>query len=192
MKSMVQFLLQKKVLHTCAHELIHRGFTSLYALALAEPEDLQGPEISTGQRRLISHLVKVLRNQSQSNPEDTQQLSGHNSGQAVRPTTDSSTLGTQSDPKQGQPIPSDIYGAAIVDNMIAEQRQLASVQAPGNSSTPSMDRPKTSTSNPRGMTLRFICQRPLVSRSLIIMIYAILYRGTLRKKPSLVGRGSSS
>ena len=63
---MVQFILQNKVLHTCALELIYRGFSNLYALTLAEPNNLQGLEIPTGQQRLISHLKKVLWNQSQS------------------------------------------------------------------------------------------------------------------------------
>ena len=41
-----QFLLQNKVSEPCVNELIqYRGFTSLYALALVEPEDIQGSEI---------------------------------------------------------------------------------------------------------------------------------------------------
>ena len=63
-----QFLLQNKVSEQCANEIIQcRGFTSLYALALAEPEDFRGPEIPPGQQRLILHLVKVLKTQSKTN-----------------------------------------------------------------------------------------------------------------------------
>lgn len=62
-----QFLLQNKVSKPCVNELIqYRGFNSLYALALAEPEDIQGSEIPSGQQRLILHLVKVLKSQSES------------------------------------------------------------------------------------------------------------------------------
>lgn len=46
-----QFLLRNKVSEPCVNELIqYRGFTSLYALAFAEPVDKQGPEIPLGSR----------------------------------------------------------------------------------------------------------------------------------------------
>ena len=66
-----QFLLQNKVSEQCTNELIqYRGVTSLYALALAVPEDVQDPEIPTGQQRLILHLVKVLKSQSEDKSAD--------------------------------------------------------------------------------------------------------------------------
>ena len=82
-----QFLLQNKVSEHCANELIqYRGFTNLYALALAELEDIQGPEISPGQQRLIRHLVKVLKSQSESKTVDQAAVSN---AQPTLPNTDS-------------------------------------------------------------------------------------------------------
>ena len=130
---LVQFLTQNKVLRGCANELVQRGFTSCYALALAEPEDLQGPEIPTGQQRLISHLVKTLRGQSQTTEKDSTTQSGQGPSQAAATTTGTALPTSQTGHRQDQSTSADLYGAAIMSNMMAQQQELISAQPPANS-----------------------------------------------------------
>ena len=150
-----QFLLQNKVSEYCANELIqNRGFTSLYALALAEPIDLQGPEIPAGQQRLILHLVKVIKSQAETKSVTDQELvanqqpapsntdPGLGSGQTSQPTTTQSSATTQPPLHSSQPSATqthqadDLYGAAITNSMIAEQQQLRAHQIQGPASYP--------------------------------------------------------
>ena len=162
-----QFLLQNKVSEHCANELIqYRGFTSLYALALAEPEDIQGPEIPPGQQRLIRHLVKVLKSQSESKTLDQAAVSN---AQPTLPNTDSGlcTSQTTQPPTTQQPAsrqhtahphqagasaiqqPDDLYGSAILNSMIAEQQHLRdSSSAPAFNSTAHASRQSDSVSQP--------------------------------------------
>ena len=138
-----QFLLQNKVSEPCVNELIqYRGFTSLYALALAEPEDIQGSEIPPGQQRLILHLVKVLKSQSESKTVADQAVvsnqqpapadldSGLNTHQTTQipvqqqPTSQQPRGHTHQASAPGIHQANDLYGAAIINSMVAEQQHL--------------------------------------------------------------------
>ena len=136
-----QFLLQNKVSEQCANEIIqYRGFTSLYALALAEPEDFRGPEIPPGQQRLILHLVKVLKTQSKTNeasPDSQNQASTSDLGatqvtQPPAPVHQQPVQQQHSTPGSASNIGlhEDLYSAAIVNSMVASQQQLVDSQVP--------------------------------------------------------------
>ena len=139
-----QFLLQNKVSGPCANELIqYQGFTSLYALAMAEPADIQGSEIPPGQQRLILHLVKMLKSQSESKivpdqagvsnqqPASTNTDSGLDSSQTTQPPAPQQPM---THPQQASAPAihqhNDLYGAAIINSMIADQQNLRDNQDP--------------------------------------------------------------
>ena len=152
-----QFLLQNKVSEQCTNELIqYRGFTSLYALALAVPEDVQGPEIPTGQQRLILHLVKVLKSQSEDKSADKtgapKQTPLQNTDPGLTPQSSTAQQPALQHPtlpphQGGAPTvqTSDLYGSAILHSMIAEQQNLRdSSSTPASGPAPAI--------NPNGYT----------------------------------------
>ena len=57
----INYCLQNKVDKVAVDELLKRGYTSLEALQLIEADDLSGPKIPRGQRRLIMHIAAALK-----------------------------------------------------------------------------------------------------------------------------------
>ena len=121
---LVEFLIQNKVSKTCVEEVMRRGFASLYMLALAEHDDLKGPEIPLGQQRLIMHLVKLLKEQNLSPVTvyvDNPQSSSQTAHQA--PAQDNAQ---KIPPQDSVPNPSQDVYSTILGNMLVEQQQLQS------------------------------------------------------------------
>ena len=133
--------------------------------------------------------MEVLRDQSQASSKDTHQQSGQGPSQTALHTTDSSFSATQCEPHQGQSTSTDLYGAAIMNSMIAEQQQLTSAQAPTNTPVATPGQPQEQHHSPAGMILKSTCPQPLVSQFPTIMTYATLSRAPLRKKQLLEGKG---
>ena len=56
----IKFLLDNKIQHSVVDEILERGFDSLEALSLLDPEDIKSQNIPVVQRRLLVHVSKSL------------------------------------------------------------------------------------------------------------------------------------
>ena len=128
---MIKFCLDNNIQKTVIDELLDRGFDSIPALSLVEQEDLKSLKIPVGQRRLILHITKSLKNDD-SHDGTTETSSGTSKEGTSNPgASGSQTAGNdnvaQQSPLQQQP---DLYQHTLLNTLLAQQAQLAAAQGP--------------------------------------------------------------
>ena len=115
----IKFLLENKIQRGVVDEIIERGFDSLEALSLLDPEDIKSQKIPVGQRRLLVHVTKSLNSGG-----NTLQKADHGS----QPTASTSN-------DIAQPVVEehdDIYSQTIINSLVAQQTQLSNSQSPSS------------------------------------------------------------
>ena len=125
----IKFLLDNKIQRSVVDEILERGFDSLEALSLLDPEDIKSQKIPVGQRRLLVHVAKSLVIGGTS-------LQKADHGSQPTPST--------SDIVHVQPVveeQDDVYSQTLINSLVAQQTHLAGNQASGapptnNSITP--------------------------------------------------------
>lgn len=108
----IKFLLENKIQRGVIDEVIERGYDSLEALSLLDPEDLKTQKIPIGQRRLLLHIAKSLG----TNVTTGTAQAGPN------PTSASPAAPVQ---QQTEGTNSDLYHQALLNSLVAQQTQLA-------------------------------------------------------------------
>ena len=127
----IKFLLDNKIQRSVVDEILERGFDSLEALSLLDPEDIKSQKIPVGQRRLLVHVAKSLVIGGTS-------LQKADHGSQPTPSTSSSDI------VHVQPVveeQDDVYSQTLINSLVAQQTHLAGNQASGapptnNSITP--------------------------------------------------------
>ena len=127
---MLEFLAQSKVSRQCVDELMRKGFNSLYVLSLAEPEDLDCPEIPIGQQRLIRHVQNMLKMQYKSATTQKPRTLADETHRPPQPDGEYSRIPTNA-PRDTS---GDLYNAAILQALTIEQRRMQNQN--GAASTP--------------------------------------------------------
>ena len=151
----IKFLLDNKIQRSVVDEILERGFDSLEALSLLDPEDIKSQKIPVGQRRLLVHVAKSLVIGGTS-------LQKADHGSQPTPSTSSSDI------VHVQPVveeQDDVYSQTLINSLVAQQTHLAGNQASGapptnNSITPA------SANLPKSLRVNLIPQVPVISSTL--------------------------
>ena len=112
----IKFLLDNKIQPGVIDEVIERGYDSLEALSLLNPEDLKTQKIPIGQRRLLLHIAKSLGTDGTTSTVQA--------GSSARSASTSTSVQQPTESAN-----SDIYHQALVNSLVTQQTQLAGHQS---------------------------------------------------------------
>lgn len=111
----IKFLLENKIQRGVVDDMLERGFDSLEALSLLDPEDVKSQKIPVGQRRLLLHIAKSLGTNGAPNPQ-------------TGTGTQSANVTTSTENQQSEDSMNDIYHQTLVNSLVDQRTRLAGNQ----------------------------------------------------------------
>ena len=165
----IKYCLQNHIDKEVIDEVLARGYTSMAALKLMDPSDLQSPKIPKGQRRLLMHIAKALSTDGASSVEPSPASAPE--APIVQPAATASTSGQNEQPVQA------IYDQTLLNSLVAQQQQLGQTTGPTpmNITGNNCASPFNVLGKPQlGTIHRYILRQLLVSLLVTIMIYVTL------------------